>query len=90
MNSSVFDGAIADYTKALAINPNMEMIWNNRAYAYYLSGDMDKGLQDINKAISINPKYARAYKTRGVIYTKLEQADKAQADFQMYEQLNGK
>jgi len=71
------------------MNASMEMIWNNRAYAYFMANEPDKGLPDANKALTINPKYARGYKTRSVIYQKLGQMDKAQADFQMFRQLGG-
>ncbi|TNE51982.1 MAG: tetratricopeptide repeat protein, partial [Bacteroidetes bacterium] len=76
-----------DYSRALEINPNMEMVYNNRGYAYLLNGQYQAALEDVNKAIQLNPQYARAYQTRAAVYQQLGQPAKMQADLQMVQQL---
>lgn len=75
--------AIDDYTRAIQLILNMEMIFNNRGYAHLKNGEPDQALADVNKALEINPNYAKSYQTRAVIYQQLGQTDKMQADLQM-------
>ena len=57
-----YDQAIADYTKALELNPQDALAYNNRGLAYfYLKGEYDKAWEDVSKAqelgFQINPKF---------------------------------
>src|SRR5215831_7079346 len=63
-----YDQAIADYTKALEINPNDAEIYNNRGVVYGATRRDDQAIADLTKALEINGKYAEAYNNRGVIY----------------------
>ena len=60
-------GAIADYTKAIEINPNDAAAYRNRGISKARNGDYYGAIADYTKAIEINPNYAYAYYARGVV-----------------------
>src|SRR4030066_90725 len=60
-----YDGAIAEFTKAIESNPKSEGAYWGRGTAYHIKGDDDRAIQDYNKAIELNPKSALAYSNRG-------------------------
>ena len=45
-----YKGAIADYTKAIEIDPNYAYAYNNRGIAKYYSGDKNGACKDARKA----------------------------------------
>ena len=47
--------AIADFTQAIAANPNFEVAYNNRGQMYRGKGDLDNAIKDFDAAIKINP-----------------------------------
>ncbi|WP_413314725.1 tetratricopeptide repeat protein [Prochlorococcus sp. MIT 0703] len=57
--------AIADFNKAIAINPQIAPAYNNRGKAKMDLGDNQGAIADYSKAIAINPQYAYAYTNRG-------------------------
>jgi tetratricopeptide (TPR) repeat protein len=75
------DKAIADYTKAIEINPQYISAYYNRGVAWYDKGDYDKAIVDYTKAIEIDPKFALAYQNRGHAWEKKGDSDKAIADY---------
>jgi len=60
------DGAIADFNRAIGIDPKYAPAYNNRGAAKLIKGDLDGAIADFNRAIGINPKNALAYYNRGV------------------------
>ena len=60
-----YQGAIADWNKAIEINPQDALAYYNRGLAKYDSGDHQGAIVDYNKAIEINPQYSLAYLNRG-------------------------
>ena len=46
------DDAIADYDKAIAINPNVALAYTNRGLAYERKGAFDRAIADYDKAIA--------------------------------------
>ncbi|PMB48039.1 hypothetical protein CEN41_02445 [Fischerella thermalis CCMEE 5330] len=60
-------GAIADYTSAIKINPNYAKAYNNRGNARRLLGDKQGAIADFNTALKINPNLAQAYGQRGIV-----------------------
>ena len=74
------DRAIADYTKAIALDPNDATAYNNRGFAYYRKGESDRAIADYTKAIALEPKRARAYFSRGLAYKTRGDKEKAIAD----------
>ena len=60
-----FEGAIADYTHAIRLNPQFADSYNNRGAARYESGDLKGAIADYTEAIRLDPQYASAYNNRG-------------------------
>jgi tetratricopeptide (TPR) repeat protein len=56
--------AIADYDKAIALDPRDARMFNNRALAYGALGQLDQALADYAAAITLDPAYVRAYENR--------------------------
>ena len=60
-----WDGAISAATAALALDPENEVAYTNRAGAYARKGLINEAVNDTDKAININLYYALAYNNRG-------------------------
>jgi tetratricopeptide (TPR) repeat protein len=61
------EGAIADYTEAIRLNPEYSIAYNNRGEARYRAGDLDGALSDYSEALRIDPDYPEAYSNRGSV-----------------------
>jgi tetratricopeptide (TPR) repeat protein len=77
------DGAIDDYTQAIALDPQMATAYNNRAYAYMAEQNYAAALPDLDQAIALRPDYVNALMNRGDIYNYYYDIDydKALADY---------
>jgi tetratricopeptide (TPR) repeat protein len=75
------DRAIADYNKAIKLDPKYAGAYLNRGAAYYRKGEVDRAIADYNKAIKLDPNDANAYNNRGAAYQKKGDKDQAIADF---------
>src|SRR5215467_12809874 len=58
-------GAVADYTKAIKLNPNNAEAYYNRGVARLIQGDKTGAIIDCTEAIKLDPTYAKAYHRRG-------------------------
>ena len=58
-------GAIADWSKAIAINPQYHVSYYNRGIAKNDIGDSQGAIVDYSRAIALDPEYADAYGNRG-------------------------
>src|SRR5437763_4743396 len=56
-----FNGAIADYDRALVLNPGDAATYSHRGAAKDGKRDFEAAITDFNTALSINPNYALAY-----------------------------
>ena len=72
--------AIAEYGRAIDLNPNQPAFYENRAFAYLAMERLDEALTDFNKVIEISPKDEKAYIGRAQIYLKQTVFDSAIAD----------
>jgi Tfp pilus assembly protein PilF len=70
-----------EYDRAIILDPNYALAYNNRGTIYSKIGDTDKALADYNQAIALDPKLVRAYNNRGIIYSKIGDTDEALADY---------
>jgi len=52
---SQWDKAIADYTKAIEINPRHDLAWGNRGVCYSDLGNLDNAVSDVAMAVKVNP-----------------------------------
>ncbi|HAO21509.1 MAG TPA: hypothetical protein DCQ37_14195 [Desulfobacteraceae bacterium] len=85
-----YDKAIADYNKAIELNPNLDSAYNNRGFIYDENGDYDKAIADYNKAIELNPNLDAAYNNRGSSYGKKGDYAKAFDDYNKSIRINNK
>jgi tetratricopeptide (TPR) repeat protein len=76
-----YDRAIADYTQAIALNPNDLAAYDQRGLAYADKGDYDRAIADHTKAMSIDPKHPFPPYNRGSAYWKKGDIKRAIADF---------
>jgi Tfp pilus assembly protein PilF len=60
-----FEQAIADYNKALEINPKYVNAYDNRGVVWARQGRFDKAVADYSQAIALSPDWAQAYNNRG-------------------------
>jgi lipoprotein NlpI len=74
------DHAIADFDRAIAINP-MATIYLNRGLARSQKSDFDGAITDFDKALSLDPKLADAYNARGLARYYKEELDRSIADY---------
>ena len=68
-----FEAAIADFNKALRLDPNYSDAFLGRGDVRYARGDLDGAIADYDKAIHLNPNSINAYINRGS--TRREQGD---------------
>ena len=61
-----YDNAIADYDRAIAIDPNYADTYHNRGFVKAHKGDYDGAVADYDRAIALDPNYAYAYNNRGI------------------------
>ena len=59
--------AIADYTRAIELDPTNSRAFNNRGLAHANLEQFEQALADYAKAIELDPDYIRAYKNRLLI-----------------------
>ena len=60
-----FDGALADFTKAVSLNPDYPTAYNNRGSVYMDLNRTDDAYKDFDHAIAIAPAFGPAYNNRG-------------------------
>ena len=82
-----YDKAIADFTKAIELNPRHAEAYINRGLAYKNTGQYDQAISDCTKAIEINPRDAEAYNNRAIAYYFREEHDRAWQDVHKAESL---
>jgi hypothetical protein len=83
-----YDQAIANFTKAIEMDPKYALAYNERGIAYQGRGDYDRAIADYTKAIELDPKVAYAYYIRGLSYLKKGNTDQATADMDRARQLD--
>ncbi len=82
-------GAIADFTEAIKLQPNYFEAYNNRGNVRFVIGDKQSALADFDRAMQLNPQpTADDYKNRGGIRWSLGDKTGALADFDRAIQLN--
>lgn len=78
-----YDEALADYSRAITLDPKDSSYVTGRAETWRLKGDMKRSLADHDKAIKVKTKDSEsiAYRSRGDAYRYLGEFDKAVADY---------
>jgi len=72
-----FDSAIANYDKAIDLDPTYEKAYYNRGLAYACKEDYDRAISDINRVIELKPDFAEAYYILGLAYEYKNMPDNA-------------
>jgi tetratricopeptide (TPR) repeat protein len=76
------EGSIADYSKAIEIDPTYDGAYYNRAISYYETSETESALNDYNKSIELNSAFSKAFVGRGILYMdRLNNPDNAVNDF---------
>ena len=83
-----YGGAIADYDKAIEIDPENADLYFSRALFKNARADEEGALADYDKAIDLNPEHANAYNNRGDVKRALDEYQGALADYNKAIELN--
>ena len=83
-----YNGSIADYTKAIEIDPNNGVAYSNRGVSKLRLEDYNGAIEDFTKAIKIDPTNDRAFGNRGNASLRLEDYNGAIEDFTKAIELN--
>ncbi len=75
-----WDEAIIEYTKAIELDPQLALAYNNRACTYNEKGEFDRAIADCDRAIELDPQLAEAYGNRAFAYMVKGEIDRAIAD----------
>jgi tetratricopeptide (TPR) repeat protein len=75
------EDAIADFDKAIGLDPEKAVAYFARGSAYYELDQFDNAISDYNKAIELNPQFAAAYQNRGYFYHSKNEYIKAISDY---------
>ncbi|MBI5644003.1 MAG: tetratricopeptide repeat protein [Deltaproteobacteria bacterium] len=86
--SNRIDEALADFSSAIKIKPNMIEAYYNRALAFSVIGRYNEAIEDLTAAIRLKPDYADAYHNRAVAYGNLADYPRAIEDFRRALELN--
>lgn len=80
--------AIADYTKAIELEPGSAFYRHNRGRAHQNSGQLDAALVDYSEAVRLNPRHSNAYAARGAILRLQNKPQAARKDLDTSLQIN--
>ncbi len=75
------DEAIAQYSKAIDLNPDDHLLYSNRSAAHMKASNISKALKDAEKCLELNPEFAKGYNRIGVAQQALKRYDLALASF---------
>jgi len=82
------EGAIADFTQAILLDPLNSEFYNDRGGARYHQGDYEGAIGDYHQAQSLNPEFTHVYcNNRGEVYFALGQYEQALAEFKKANEL---
>lgn len=80
--------AIESYDEAIKLNPAYADAYNNRGFAYSITGDFNKAEEDFIQSIKMDPKSANAYYNLGKLYIKLGDRKRADLAFEKAEEID--
>ena len=85
-----YEMAIADYNKAIELDPNLADAHYDRGYSFYELGSLEEAIRDLSRAIELNPDDDRYYAQRSLVYLFSDRMDLAQTDEDMCEELRSR
>jgi len=81
-NTVAIENLAQKYTKSISADPKKEENYINRAYAYYLLGDINSAISDYNILINLNSKNEEYYLNRGYLKHLLNKREEALKDYE--------
>ena len=82
------EASLADYAKAIELDPMSARFLTNRGNLYSDLKRFDEAIADYTKAISLDPAYVAAYQGRGIVYGTKQEYAKAIEDLSKVIELN--
>ncbi|MEO6789102.1 MAG: tetratricopeptide repeat protein, partial [Chthoniobacteraceae bacterium] len=84
------DGALADFNRAIDIDPKLADAWHDRGAVRSQKGDLEGAIADLSRAVEIDPKNAKTLYERGMLRKAHGEIEGAVADFSRVIELNPK
>jgi len=75
-----WDEAVAEYSEAIKLDPELARAYSKRGWTYTMLGKLDLALADLDKAIELDPGLVEAYSHRAAVHHSQGQWDLAIAD----------
>jgi len=75
-----FEKVIDICNEALKVEPDSEVFYINRGYAYANLNQPERAIEDYDRAIELNPNYAEAYVNRGIAYSEIHRYEESARD----------
>jgi len=76
------EGALADYRRALRLDPRLQGVYYNRGNHWLLRGQFRKASRDLRRAVWLNPNDAQAWNNLGICHLELGRQGKALRSFE--------
>jgi tetratricopeptide (TPR) repeat protein len=77
------DEALADYDRALQLQPDSADLLANRAVLLFDKGLLQESLADLNKAIDLAPRMSELYENRSFLFAELGRNEDAADDLRL-------
>jgi tetratricopeptide (TPR) repeat protein len=90
LNAGDWQGAIANLSQAIRLDPRIDNAYVYRGAAKYSTGDYQGAITDINQALAINPRSELAYVSRGMARRAMGDYQGAVADYNQALSINSK
>lgn len=87
--SGAYNEALADYNKAIELDPKNSVAFNNRGYTFNVMEDYESAIVDFEEAISLEENFAYALNNRGFAKIKLGLKDEGLKDLEKSMNLDG-
>jgi tetratricopeptide (TPR) repeat protein len=76
-----YSRAVASYSRAIELDPEVASAYYNRGLAHAELGDYDEAISNYTRAIDLDPEDASAYYNRGVVHAELGDYDEAISNY---------
>ncbi|HKP54977.1 MAG TPA: tetratricopeptide repeat protein [Chloroflexia bacterium] len=77
----LYEQALAEYNRAIELDPKLAVAYRARGYVYYERNDYERALAEYNRAIELDTKLTKAYSNRGYVYYERNDYERALADY---------
>jgi tetratricopeptide (TPR) repeat protein len=76
--------SIANYTKAIELNPKSWFAYYERSFVYGNKEMLAESMNDFSQVIALNPMHSKVYLYRGALYKMLGKLEESKADLKKY------